>query len=344
MKVPGWKVIRQLACTVSDGAVRSHLTGDDPEAIERILDTLHMARTARHDEVCVSPLLAIGIDTLACLQTQIIGTGLRFDATATTRPATRQKVRELIKVLLDEELVTRGFSRSLMFQRLEEIDFCRYASDGTWFIRPLAEQEMVVSNQRYRWVIEAVRCEDLPSALSVLDRCEPRRERQVELTGWPVWVTGQRFFVRYSRGFSDVELAYSSIYVSGIFDRYYRTLAERRATAASLACQLYRADHHRWPERIEELVPVYLPAVPANPMAARGSVLGYIVFKGKLPDGSDRPMIYFDAGRVDAYPVTEEPQYGWTSDRLIRDGTYIRQYRDVARFVPAPSKKIPLEK
>jgi hypothetical protein len=341
VSVPGWTVTRQLACTVADGAVRSHLTGDDPEAIERILDTLHIAKSLRHDEHYVSQLLAIRIDSLACLLTQIIGPGLQFDATATTRPATRQKVHEVIKVLLDEELAVRGFPCGLMIMHLEELDFCRLVSDGTWFIQPLTEQQMVVSNRRFRWMIEAARYADLPAALRILDRCEPTRERQVELTGWPAWVTGQHRFVRYSRGFSVWELAFSNVYVKGIyFDQYYRTLAERRATAASLACQLYGADHHRWPERIEELVPEYLPAVPANPMAARGSVLGYIVFKGKLPDGSDRPMIYFDAGRVDAYPVTEDPQYSWTHDPRpgTRDRSYIRQYRDVSRFVPAPNK------
>src|SRR5690606_5095756 len=49
---------------------------------------------------------------------------------------------------------------------------------------------------------------------------------------------------------------------------HFRALAERRMAATSLAIRLYQLDHDRWPAALAQLVPAYLPQVPADPFAA----------------------------------------------------------------------------
>ena len=74
------------------------------------------------------------------------------------------------------------------------------------------------------------------------------------------------------------------------FDRavltHYRVLAERRMAAVALAVKWYQSEHDgRSPRMLEELVPKYLPSVPADPFAAGAKPLRYV------PDG-DRLAVY----------------------------------------------------
>jgi hypothetical protein len=50
----------------------------------------------------------------------------------------------------------------------------------------------------------------------------------------------------------------------------------------ALACRLYERDHDgAVPGRLQDLVPAYLPALPADPYAVGGASLGYVC--GTLP-------------------------------------------------------------
>jgi hypothetical protein len=60
--------------------------------------------------------------------------------------------------------------------------------------------------------------------------------------------------------------------------------------------------------------------------------------KGALPNGGDRPLVYYDAGATDHVAIDPEPMYGWQQDRRADDTAShrdIRQYRDLARWLPA---------
>lgn len=56
---------------------------------------------------------------------------------------------------------------------------------------------------------------------------------------------------------------------------FLRCIAQRRAAAVVLAAKLFYADHQRWPDSLEEMVPAYLPHVPSDPFAAPGAPLGF---------------------------------------------------------------------
>jgi hypothetical protein len=72
---------------------------------------------------------------------------------------------------------------------------------------------------------------------------------------------------------------------------FHRAKAELRCAAAALAAERYRLAKGRWPERLEDLVPDYLPAVPADPFDGRPLRLrrtddGLMVYSIG-PDGED---------------------------------------------------------
>jgi hypothetical protein len=72
---------------------------------------------------------------------------------------------------------------------------------------------------------------------------------------------------------------------------FHRVRAELRCAAAALAAELYRLAKGHWPERLDDLVPDYLPAVPTDPFDGRPLRLrrtedGLIVYSVG-PDGED---------------------------------------------------------
>jgi hypothetical protein len=66
---------------------------------------------------------------------------------------------------------------------------------------------------------------------------------------------------------------------------HYRVLAYRRMAAVALAIRLYELDHRHRPEKLESLVPDYLPALPADPFAEDDRPFGYRL-------DLDRPFLY----------------------------------------------------
>jgi hypothetical protein len=76
-----------------------------------------------------------------------------------------------------------------------------------------------------------------------------------------------------------------------VWRAFHRTKAELRCAAAALAAERYRLATKHWPERLDELVPDYLPAVPADPFDGRPLRLrrlddGIMVYSVG-PDGTD---------------------------------------------------------
>ena len=79
--------------------------------------------------------------------------------------------------------------------------------------------------------------------------------------------------------------------IARVVQTEWRIRMEARLAAAALAARLYYAEHGRWPESIEALVPDYLPVVPLDPWAD-GAAINIAQVPRGLPDGSPRPVVY----------------------------------------------------
>ena len=327
--MPSLNGARNLANTVGDGAEYAHLTGNDPEALERVRDILHLSRCIAQDDAIVPQLVSIGIDALACNAAMSIASGLRLEPSAPDAPATRDSARALIAELLNDEPMRDGLARSFRFERALAKELRERDAQGTWLVRPLAEAQLVRDYRNFDIYLAVTRLPNRPQMAAAIKQLSP--ERAWEGNDKSAAILLLRDVPRYSRWFG------TNAYLDRYVETWCRVLAERRMTAASLAAQLFRADHGRWPQQLDELAPAYLPAVPLDPFAD-GAPLGYVIQHGVLPGGADRPLVFQRNGEIDYGPYPE-PSYSWESDR--RPGVTIRkdlwQYRDLSRFTPPPA-------
>jgi hypothetical protein len=314
-----------LATTLADGAMYRHLNGDDPEAIERLLDILHVADSFQQDDAVISQLMAMGIAALAHHRAQMVAPGLRAGPSQT-----RRRVAALIAALLAEQPSAEAFGRSVAFERLVATDFHRWRAGGAWVLRPLAEQEVVQINADAALYAEGARATNAVAARRAIAAARLSEASPAQFAALFGGNAPEPKLPRYSRWYSQGLFQGLHRY----FEQRFQTLGDRRATAVSLAAQLYRTDHGDWPDRLDQLVPAYLAALPADPFHADGRPIGYVVLKGGLPDGGDRPLVYLDAGTAEG-ALDIEPMYGWHFDPQERSPrVQVRQYRDLARWTP----------
>lgn len=328
---PHLNTSRNLANTLVDGAMHRHLTGDDDEALERLRDTLHLAATLQQEQFIVSQWVAIGVMAQATNRTLMIAPGLRLDA-----PEARRATVALIAELLDDEPAMQAFRRSVAFERLVHADYARFRSDGTWFIRPLADLTLAKANEEAAVNVAAAAMDDAPSAAAIFQPAEAahaadRARRPDTLFGSTNnWAKVPRYSLWFDEG---------SFGMTRVVEQMFRIRGERRAAAISLAVQLYRADHRgQWPRKLQQLVPTYLTAVPVDPYRADRGPMGYVILPGGLPDGSGRPLVYYEAGIDAPTALDTEPLYQWRTGQNpdgSRLRSEVRQYRDLARWSPA---------
>jgi hypothetical protein len=336
---PGLNNARHLANTVGDGALYAHVNlGDDAEAVERLRDVLHLARSLRQDPTVIAQLVGIGIDALACNRAMVVAPGVRVAGTAgaggAKRPATAAQIRGLIRELLDEDAAWEQFGRALQSERVEINHDLATRGGENWVIRPLADLWSARLGRDLGVAVEASRLRTRPEAAAVLARVPVVTG---ELAGgWSIssWVgDGRATAPRYSRWFL---AGGGGMRYDRAFETQFRGMGDRRTTAVSWAANWFRAERGRWPASLAELVPDYLPRVPADPFHADGRPVGYEVVKGGLPDGGDRPLVYYDAGLGLLEAVPREPAYGFYLGSRAAKGKPVRQFRDLSRFVPPP--------
>ena len=325
---------RGLGNTLADGAQFAHFRGDDAESIERLLDALYLARSMRQDTLGISQLVGMGIDALAVDAAQQIVPSLRLEASEGIAPATRAQAQRLIAALLDEDEAATWFVQALRTERVVNVDLLTaYYAEDVRVLRPLADRTVLRWMRDFPVLIEAGEKRNYPEAQLVLQSLPPPADRSGAISGLFGAQPKARTVPRYSRWFDQFgpeDLARS-------IETYHRCSVERRVTAFMVAARLYRHDHSRWPDDAASLVPAYLDALPPDPFRRDGGPLGYVLQRGVLSDGGDRPLVRFEGGDTDQGAIDSEPMYGWQRDRRPvpqAEQRRLRQYRDVSLWMP----------
>lgn len=299
---------RGLANLFADAAVYLHLQGDDIASLDATFDMLRLGRSIRSLPTLVGFLVGVGIDSLTVSRLQIISPGLL------SRPddQVRQRVERLIELLSDAEL-TPQVTRALWAERAYGIDLTDSMASNAVLLRPMYDLE----SRRYAQIVRN----------TILSLSDPALRVQMPQTEGS-YLGGAVTTGQYSR-----YLSYSGTGLYRIAIVHDRALFERRAAAVSLAVRLYQLDHqNQWPGTLADLVPRYLPRLPADPLSPTREPLKYVI----LNNGT-RPMIYSrgengeDQRSVASIPPT--PQYGWHNVFKNIDD----QYRDLSRFTPPPT-------
>ena len=327
-----------MANTLADAAMYAHLRGDDAEAVERLLDLLHLGHTLRQDPVVISQLVAFGIESLALDTAQQIAPTLAVGEAATARApgnaASSDQVRMLVDTLLDERAAHASFTRAYTHDRAITLAGIDDQSAGSPVIRPLADASKLRWLPQFATAVEASRQPNYAAASRVLASLDGPENPDASAN--PASTSGGGRRGRH--GVLAVVRRRRARRFRRIFELYYRTSGERRATAVSFAARLYRVEQNRWPDELSQLVPKHLPAVPADPFHDDGRPLGYVLQRGALPGGGDRPLVYFDPGSATEAAIDPEPMIGWQFDqarrRRRRPARVIRQYRDLGLWLP----------
>ena len=140
-----------------------------------------------------------------------------------------------------------------------------------WIIRPMLVMDGLRSVRRDHEIGQASTLPNLPAAITAL-----------------------RTSLNTSSGGDLSELEAISMICSSSFgassERYvqfeFKSLADRRALAILFAIRLFQADRHgAFPRSLNELTPLYLKALPPDPMRADGGTFGY------QPDANP-PVLY----------------------------------------------------
>ena len=301
---------RTLAHTLCDAALYAHLRGDDEAALELVRDVRHQSRGAMAEPFLVCYLVGTGIEALAQERLRVIAAGLTiapYDSAPVSaggapplpaldpprRPATRSQVRALVAEVLDERPAAEALVRSVAGERAMLLDAAEWAGQGTRLLRPMYRLDAVRMARHTAVWAEAASRPTLPAARAVFSRPANPKPPPPSKVSFPF--TARRP-APAKRGPIDFTTVVSGNLLSATparpVEMSMRARAERRMGAVNLAAQLYRADHGRWPPALEALVPTYLPAVPRDPLAEGDRPLGYVLIKGGLPGGGERPLVY----------------------------------------------------
>ncbi len=283
MTTPVWNMTffhlstqRQLARLCCAAALHYHQGRDEGAAVEAIRDTLHVSRRlAEPDAVIITNLVrqritAIAVDTVEQITPGLLVLGASSRRRPSTRMAEHVSVQSLMDELLDDSVARDAWQTALAGERLTFLDTVELAATGrggplgsgtstdallAFLFGPMYRLDAVRVVDAARALEEAGTASNWPTASSMLPPV-PDLKSGTEQFARPIssWFTGLH------------ERAAMSCFLE---------FAECRMAATALAIRLYELDHGRRPQRLEDLVPDYLPAVPADPFAADGRALGY---------------------------------------------------------------------
>ncbi len=275
-----------LARLLKVAAIHAHQKGNDAEAVETVRDMLGLARHVDRDPSAISHMVASRISHVGanriedyCHKLRIRGgalaTGVATRPTKAAGAATRAQVAGLIAELLDEGGSQRGLGlawacygeRAGYLATAESFTGGKAVpgvAPGPW--GALGAVPAFVLGPLFR--LDAVR----------MMRRETVWAEAGEQSAWPVSRPTSATVPGAAPGLRRVTRPFSSIFIDGrecLAHIHFRTLAFLRMAAIALAIRMYELDHGRRPERLELLVPDYLPNVPRDPFTPDRREIGY---------------------------------------------------------------------
>jgi hypothetical protein len=279
--VPAHTLVRMLTV---DALLHSR-DGDGDGAVRSCRAALNAGRSIGDGVAAISQKVraSCGLDAVHALE--------RTLATGTASAKALEEMQRLLAEEDGEPLLLRFFraTRANYFQVLEVTRTGQF-DRAAYNLRPSilgSTADDLIDRQRargseaayLRWSTALVEIAKLPT--------ETHRERLQQLTA-PVQPLPS-VIESLARG-ADWEMLARASAFNGLH-------AELRCATAALAAERYRLAEHRWPERLDALVPRYLAVVPIDPFDGRPLRLR------RLPDGlviySVGPDQVDDGGRVD---------------------------------------------
>ncbi len=289
VKLPQLGAYRKLTRLLCLAAAAAHDAGDDPEAVEALRDALAMGRSLDATPLLLAHLVGLGVDATVTAAIEALAPTLGAGAA--------EALRALAADLLDETARRKGLRNAFLAERAAGYDTFERFRRGEIGLggRPMPTGPRLLMNlasgpmwkldearilRRMTAYVEAARRPTHPAAAAML----------------PDFRVPTSPLKRLGRMLSLMLMPC----LERVFTLHFEAMASRRMAAAAVAIRLFQIDRGRRPEGLAELVPKYLPAVPADPFADRARPLSYLpaarpaLLYSIGPDGKD------DGGRFDA--------------------------------------------
>jgi len=295
---PAWTRLRSVGNVLCLAAVTAAEDSNAPEAVESLRDALHLARGLEaiphlaffHTGAQVRQGVCTSIEQLA--PTLPVGRGA---------PDTRRRTGRLIEELLAPD----RFEWAVLGERSMVYDTAERMRAGQLSLSmmkaPPGGVLRGVRDFRLAEAFPALYVSDEIELLARLNRQvhagkaqtfpEATRRRKIRLPGYVPENSGPLAQLLMPR-------------LASLHEERFRTMALCRLAATALAIRQYELDLGRRPNALAELVPEYLPAVPADPFAADERAVGFA-------PGRASPVLYslFKDGRDDGGAYGTEKGY-----------------------------------
>jgi hypothetical protein len=283
-------------------------------AVEYWRDALGVARStfqSLHWDTYYTSLKALDVVTSGIIRR---ARTLRLDTMP--KSATPAQLRALLADLLDEGHMTRGVVRVWCAERQLYLEFFAALKDGRTGVTFSTERdEMNRPTRLERIAIRLIEpALDLKAEALLRETTEAIAALEHANEGYRAVVSrlpAQRTGATQTGAYPVDWMIFTSMvhHFENSARFHFRSLARRRAAAVAVALRLYAQDHAgAAPGTLKELVPKYLPAVPADPFADGKSPLGYVT--------SPRPVVYSvgengsDDLKNGTWPFPRLPQFG----------------------------------
>lgn len=279
VNLPQLGQIRQLARLIDDATRRALDSGQTKLALE--INSL-LAELARHIQARQSAFInhLVGISIYAMQSAHLHEHLPSIDPTDLREGQARQHAHKLIASLTDDAMIGNQFRRCLVIERLASYDYFRCQLDGT--LRRLGPNSTWHSSDPIHDT-PVLRTIFKPLMLNAMHRNLKLYSTYIQ---WADEQTPYQAIEQQAAQFEDEILSRPLIYpilselwysCDAFFRTHLRCVADRRMAATALAIRLYQADHDgKRPERLEQLVPNYLSAVPTDPFHPAGGPIGYV--------------------------------------------------------------------
>lgn len=261
-----------------DSALYFHAAGDDAAAVDCLLAAQSIPRVYCSGHTLIESLIAVIEQQIISPRLHFIATGLSVEGSTSAgeavHPATRKKVEQLLAAVQDDRSFVAAIPHGMTVEGSGVMAFATQ-SPTIWITRPLLYRRLSCSLSLNRQIIGAMEELNWPAAEAA--------QRQVDAATPPKDLGTFCSLVQGAPQFAAVHR-----------DLFSALTARRMATVA-LAVRLYALDHGAFPQNLAQLVPQYLPAIPADPYPASHDPLGYLLANqggspAVLSSGPGRPM------------------------------------------------------
>ena len=264
--LPNLNPQRELANLLRDAIVVQTADGHSAAAVGTLLDLSRAGDAQLKGASLVANLVGLGMSAVAVRQLEVRLPDLVFEGETGPDPAPRAEAEALIRALLADR-APAGMAVAMDAERVSLFDLMDEYGTG-WTLRPFFRSAAAAKAGWYESVHRAAQAGTLKAAKGLR---YPWASRD-DLKGFTAVL--------------DMDSEKSLTVVA-------RNLAARRLAAAAVAVRLYRVDHDgKLPPTLADLVPAYLPAVPADPMRPDGGPIGYAPTYAPPGGGPPSPRVY----------------------------------------------------